>query len=73
MNWLLPVITGGVVPLVKYFVKRRDRRQAERESAARDEERRLERIRLRAQTAQRIKEAKENFGDIDPSKYEVNP
>lgn len=31
-----------------------------------------EKERLRKQTAQRIKEAKENFDKIDPSKYEVN-
>ena len=71
MNWILPVITGGIIPLVKYFVRRRDRRCAKREHAARDEERRLERARLRAQTARRIREA--DASKIDPSKYEVNP
>ena len=73
MNWLKTILSVGLIPLVKYFTERHDRRQAEREHLERARERLAERRRLRAQTAQRIKEAKENFDDIDPSKIEVNP
>ena len=65
------IISAGVVPLVKwavkYGVKRRDEREQKEKEQAEEEERR----RLKAQTARAIRDAKEGYQDIDPSKYNV--
>lgn len=70
INWA-NIISLGVVPLTKWIIEwsteRRDKRLREEARAAAEKERK----RLKAQRLKRIKEAKENFDDIDPSKIEV--
>ncbi len=65
------IITLGVVPLaqwaIEFAAKRRDKRKKEEAERAAE----LERQRLKAQTYKAIQDAKENYQDIDPSKYET--
>jgi len=67
----ISIITGGIVPLVKWAVKYGSKRRDEREQKEKEQAEEEDRKRLRGQTARRIREAKEGYQDIDPSKYEV--
>jgi hypothetical protein len=65
------ILTLGVVPLVKWIVKYRGERKEKKLKEEAREAARKERLRLKANRLKRIEEAKENYQDIDPSKYEV--
>lgn len=65
------ILTLGVVPLVKWIVKYRGERKEKRLKEDAREAARKERLRLKANRQKRIKEAKENYDKIDPSKYEM--
>jgi len=65
------IISAGIIPLIKWGIKfaadRKDKRKKEKQELEQEEERK----RLRGQTARRIRDAKENYQDIEPSDYDV--
>lgn len=65
------IISLGVVPLVKWIIEQAAKRKAQREEEEREDAEQAEKDRLKANRLKAIKDAKENFDDIDPSKIEV--